>query len=64
MAGNTFKFGGYFIICKMSLCSFVVPLTPEGLLKSETESRYSIVQYTDVTHLSEKEIHKNLDGLF
>ena len=42
---------------------FVIPLTPEGLLKSgESTSRYAVNGYTEVNKLSEKELHKKLDG--
>ena len=44
--------------------SFVIPLTPEALMKSsDSETRYSLVQFTDVSHLSDKEVHKNLDSM-
>ena len=42
--------------------SFVIPLTPEGLMKSDSESRYSLDEYTDIKTLSEKDLHKLLDS--
>ena len=44
-----------------SLIQFVIPLTPEGLFKSDSETRYCVTQ-DDISSLSEKELHKQLDS--
>ena len=42
---------------------FVIPLTTEGLLSSDSVHRYSVKNEFDISSLREKEVSKKISGI-